>query len=155
MSMNDGRTIRYYDPKPVVRTSADPRPKEDSAGIGEMRLDPLLNEWVAVVAHRQNRAFLPPKELCPLCPTKGDLLTEIPESQFNVVVFDNKNPSLNTPKGEWSLPELNGVDTPITQGAGKCEVIVYSDRHEGNFGALTLEHMALVCLLYTSDAADE
>ena len=144
LPMNDGRTIRYYDPQQIIRASADQRPIEDPASIGEMRLDPLLNEWIAVVAHRQNRAFLPPKELCPLCPTKSDLLTEISESQFNVVVFDNKNPSLNTPKGEWTLPEFSGVETPVTQGVGRCEVIVYSDQHEGNFGSLTHERMALV-----------
>jgi hypothetical protein len=28
-----------------------------------------------MAAHRQGRIFLPPKELCPLCPTKGELLT--------------------------------------------------------------------------------
>lgn len=144
LPMNDGRTIRYYDPEQTARTSADQRPKEDPAGIGDMRLDPLLNEWIAIAAHRQNRAFLPPKELCPLCPTTGELLTEIPDSQFNVVVFDNKNPSFNAPTGEWALPELNGTETPVTQAAGKCEVVVFSDLHEGSFGTLTQGRMALV-----------
>lgn len=144
LPMNDGRTIRYYDSTSIARSAIDQRPKEDPAGIGEMRLDPLLNEWIAVAAHRQNRAFLPPKELCPLCPTTGDLQTEIPDSQFNVVVFDNKNPSLNTPQGEWKLPELAGTQTPITQGVGKCEVIVFTDQHDGTFGSLSREQMALV-----------
>lgn len=144
LPMNDGRTIRYYDAAPIARTALDLRPEEEPAGIGEMRLDPLLNEWIAVAAHRQNRAFLPPKELCPLCPTTGDLLTEIPDSQFNVVVFDNKNPSFDSPKGEWTLPELEGTQTPITQGAGRCEVVVFTDRHEGTFGSLSRENMALV-----------
>lgn len=144
LSMNDGRTIHYYDPADVTRTSVDQRPKEAPAEIGEMRLDPLLNEWVAVVSHRQNRAFLPPKELCPLCPSSVDLLTEIPESAFNVVVFDNKNPSLGTPRGDWALPVLHSVDTPITQGVGKCEVIVFSDQHEGSFGSLTRDRLSLV-----------
>ncbi len=144
LPMNDGRTIRYYDSKPVTRSARDQRPPEDSAGVGEIRLDPLLNEWIAVAAHRQNRAFLPPKELCPLCPTTGDLLTEIPDSQFNVVVFDNKNPSFNAPTGDWNLPTLEGVDTPITQSVGKCEVVVFTDRHEGGFGSLPREDVALV-----------
>ena len=95
--MADGRTIRYYDSKPKKRDAVDQRPKEEQPGVGELRFDPLVNEWIAISAHRQNRIFLPPKELCPLCPTKGDLLTEIPESDFEVVVFDNRSPSLRPP----------------------------------------------------------
>ncbi|MGA0866442.1 MAG: galactose-1-phosphate uridylyltransferase, partial [Candidatus Nanopelagicaceae bacterium] len=96
--MADGRTIRYYDTvddgKPVLRDAIDRREKEEQPGIGELRLDPLLNEWVAMAAHRQGRIFLPPKELCPLCPTKPGLLSEIPEEDYEVVVFDNRFPSL-------------------------------------------------------------
>jgi len=68
VAMNDGRTLRYYDSEATNRAVSDRRPRETSAGIGELRLDPLVNEWVAVATHRQHRAFLPPKELCPICP---------------------------------------------------------------------------------------
>jgi UDPglucose--hexose-1-phosphate uridylyltransferase len=92
--MADGRTIRYYDTCGQARNAQDQRPVEEQPGIGELRLDPLVNEWVAMAAHRQGRIFLPPKELCPLCATRADLLTEIPESDYEVVVFDNRSPSL-------------------------------------------------------------
>ena len=107
----DGRTIRYYDTQEQVRAVADKREKTEQPGIGELRLDPLVNEWVAMAAHRQGRVFLPPKELCPLCPTSGDNLTEVPESDFEVVVFDNKSPSLRPPIGDWALPDMAGPDT--------------------------------------------
>ena len=87
--MADGRTIRYYDSAGQRRDAKDLRPEEEQPSIGELRLDPLVNEWIAMAAHRQGRIFLPPKELCPLCPTSenpGELLTEIPESDFEVVV---------------------------------------------------------------------
>jgi UDPglucose--hexose-1-phosphate uridylyltransferase len=71
-------------------------------------------------------------------------LTEIPDSTYSVVVFDNKNPSFNRPKGDFTLPELHGPATPNAQGIGKCEVVVFSDEHEGSFGSLTLDRMALV-----------
>mgnify|MGYP003348283106 CR=1 FL=1 len=71
LKMADGRTIFYYDNTSVTRNAVDNRPQEDRPGVGELRLDLLTNEWVAMAAHRQARAFLPPKELCPLCPTKG------------------------------------------------------------------------------------
>ena len=67
--MSDGRTIRYYDTQGQQRDAQDQRPTEPQPQIGELRYDALVGEWVAVASHRQNRIFLPPKELCPLCPT--------------------------------------------------------------------------------------
>ena len=69
LRMADGRKIRYYDSTAATRTASDQRPEEPQPPIGEMRLDLLTNEWIAIAAHRQGRIFLPPKELCPLCPT--------------------------------------------------------------------------------------
>ena len=144
IAMNDGRTLRYYDSVPTDRTATDKRPQEAPAGIGELRLDPLVNEWVAVATHRQHRAFLPPKELCPICPTTSELLTEIPDSSFSVVVFDNKNPSLNAAEGAWELPELNGPSTPTPAGVGKCEVVVFTDKHDSSLRELSEKEIALV-----------
>ena len=136
-TMNDGRTIRYYDTASQTRTAKDQRPEEDQPGIGELRLDPLVNEWVAMAAHRQGRIFLPPKELCPLCPTTGELLTEIPEGDFEVVVFDNRSPSLRPPAGDFALPDLVGADTDEGAAAGKCEVICFTADHGGSFKLLS------------------
>jgi len=136
-TMNDGRTIRYYDTANQVRTVADQRPAEEQPGIGELRLDPLVNEWVVMAAHRQGRVFLPPKELCPLCPTTGELHTEIPESDFEVVVFDNRSPSLRPPDGDFALPDMVGSDTDEGVAAGKCEVICFTADHGGSFKVLS------------------
>jgi UDPglucose--hexose-1-phosphate uridylyltransferase len=130
--MADGRTIRYYDSKGQSRTAQDQRPIEEQPPISELRFDALVGEWVAVAAHRQNRIFLPPKELCPLCPTSenpGELLTEIPESDFEVVVFDNRGPSFRPPTGDFELPEELSTQTANGQGAGKCEVICFAPDH--------------------------
>lgn len=144
--MADGRTIRYYDTvddgKPVLRDAIDRREKEEQPGIGELRLDPLLNEWVAMAAHRQGRIFLPPKELCPLCPTKPGLLSEIPEEDYEVVVFDNRFPSLRPPASNWSLPDELGLDTPIVDAAGKCEVVCFTAEHATSFKDLSKERIA-------------
>lgn len=131
LEMSDGRIIRYYDSADQSRTTKDSRPVEEQPGIGELRLDPLLNEWVVMAAHRQGRVFLPPKELCPLCPTTGEQLTEIPDSHYEVVVFDNKNPSLRSPSGDWALPDLIGPGTDTGTAAGKCEVVCFTDNHGG------------------------
>lgn len=135
--MADGRTIRYYDTQGQSRQVIDARPQEEQPGIGELRLDSLLNEWVAMAAHRQGRIFLPPKELCPLCPTTGELLTEIAESDFEVVVFDNRSPSFRPPEGDWALPDVVGPDTDTGTAAGKCEVICFTSEHGNAFKDLT------------------
>ena len=142
--MADGRTIRYYDTAGQARTALDTRPQEVQPGIGELRLDPLVNEWIAMAAHRQGRIFLPPKELCPLCPTTGELLTEIPESDFEVVVFDNRSPSLRPPAGDWALPDIVGPDTDLGTAAGKCEVICFTAEHGNAFKDLTPQRVRVL-----------
>jgi UDPglucose--hexose-1-phosphate uridylyltransferase len=135
--MSDARTIRYYDTNGQKREASDSRPVEVQPTIGELRLDPLVNEWVAMAAHRQGRVFLPPKELCPLCPTTGELLTEIPEKDYEVVVFDNRSPSLRPPVGDWALPDIVGPDTDLGTAAGKCEVICFAPEHGNSFKDLS------------------
>lgn len=143
-SLADGRTIRYYDSHNQTRAVIDKREKEVQPGIGELRLDPLVNEWVAMAAHRQGRVFLPPKELCPLCPSTSENLTEVPESDFEVVVFDNKSPSLRPPDGDWALPDMAGPDTDTGTAAGKCEVICFTSDHGQSFKDLSTERIRVL-----------
>ena len=144
LTMADGRTIRYYDSQGQIRDAVDQRPQEAQPGIGELRLDPLVNEWVVMAAHRQGRVFLPPKELCPLCPTKGELLTEIPDSNYEVVVFDNRSPSLRRPEGDWAIPDMVGTETDPGTAAGKCEVICFTDNHGSSFKDLTPQRVRVL-----------
>ena len=136
LEMFDGRQIFYYDSSPVVRDAVDKRPFEPRPLPGEMRQDALTGEWIAIAAHRQGRAFLPPKEFCPLCATKTEFGTEIADSNFEVVVFENRSPSFSAPSGQ--LPR------EVIQASGRCEVVVFSDQHEGSFGSLPLSQMRTV-----------
>jgi UDPglucose--hexose-1-phosphate uridylyltransferase len=136
LQMFDRRQIFYYDRESIARTAIDSRPFEPRPLPGDMREDILTGEWVAMAAHRQARAFLPPKEFCPLCPTKSDFGTEVADSTFEVVVFENRSPSFSAPSDQ--LP-------PETiQALGRCEVVVFSDQHEGSFGNLDLAQMRTV-----------
>ena len=136
LQMFDNRQIFYYDREPILRNANDKRPFERRPLPGEMREDILTGEWIAIAAHRQGRAFLPPKEFCPLCPTKNDFGTEIADSSFEVVVFENRSPSFSAPSDQ--LPE------EFIQASGRCEVVVFSDQHEGSFGSLELAQMRTV-----------
>ena len=136
LQMFDGRQIFYYDRNTIGRTAVDSRPFEPRPLPGDMREDILTGEWIAMAAHRQTRAFLPPKEFCPLCPTKTDFGTEIADSAFEVVVFENRSPSFAAPSDQLP-PE-------IIQATGRCEVVVFSDQHDGSFGSLDLAQMRTV-----------
>lgn len=97
--------------------------------MSELRWNPLLGEWVATATHRQDRTFLPPADFCPLCPTRpGGFPTEVPESSYDIVVFENRFPSL---RPHPAAPEVEGTELyPVRPGVGVCEVVLYSPNHQ-------------------------
>ena len=133
----DGRTIRYYDTKGQNRIASDEREVETQPPIGELRLDVLTNEWVVIAAHRQGRVFLPPKELNPLAASRPGQLTEIPESDYEVVVFDNRSPSLRPPESDIEVAHDPNFSTPPVPAAGKCEVVCFTSNYDSSFKDLS------------------
>jgi UDPglucose--hexose-1-phosphate uridylyltransferase len=103
--------------------------------LNQLRWDPTLGEWVAYATHRQDRTFLPPAEYCPLDPTKpGGFPTEVPRPSYDIVVFENKFPSLAPDAPE---PEGEGSTlTPAAAGRGVCEVVLYSDDHNSTLATM-------------------
>ncbi|QTL97346.1 galactose-1-phosphate uridylyltransferase [Iocasia frigidifontis] len=97
--------------------------------MSELRWDPVSREWVITATHRQNRTFKPPKDYCPLCPTKeGGFPTEVPED-YDLVVFQNKFPSLQANPPE---PDIGGsVLYPVDKAEGICEVVLFTPEHNG------------------------
>jgi UDPglucose--hexose-1-phosphate uridylyltransferase len=132
----DGREIIYYDESPGLgRAKAPDRrplgyraadPDEPGGEAGEpspsgLRWDALAGEWVIIAAQRQDRTFLPPPEECPLDPSREGRLTEIPADDYDVVVFENRFPSL---RGAGDLAAAVDVpsamplhSTPLPRGA--------------------------------------
>lgn len=96
--------------------------------MSELRWNPLLGEWVATATHRQERTFMPPEDFCPLCPTEeGGFPTEVPESDYDIVVFENRFPSLRT---HPETPVVEGSELcPVRPSQGVCEVVLYSPNH--------------------------
>ncbi|OIV38876.1 galactose-1-phosphate uridylyltransferase [Mangrovactinospora gilvigrisea] len=140
-SLADGRELIYYDPDDgTVRDAVDRRPLPVTHTESQLRHDPLLDEWVVLASHRQSRTFHPPADQCPLCPTQGDRLTEIPDSSYNVAVFENRFPSLSGgPEGP-----VTGEPFASRPGAGRCEVVCFTDDHTKSFGDLTPAQARLV-----------
>jgi UDPglucose--hexose-1-phosphate uridylyltransferase len=103
--------------------------------MSERRFDPTTGEWVTFATHRQNRTFLPPAEYCPLDPTRpGHLPTEIERPSYDIVVFDNKFPSLSEDPGPPGMPSSDLY--PTEPGYGVCEVVVYSEVHDATLAAM-------------------
>ncbi|MFN2461374.1 MAG: galactose-1-phosphate uridylyltransferase [Candidatus Velthaea sp.] len=116
--------------------------------MSELRWNPLLGEWVATATDRQERTFLPPADYCPLCPTKpGGFPTEIPAPTFDIVVFENKFPSL---RHHPPPPAVAGTDLePVAPATGVCEVIVYTPEHAATLAGVTVQRIEHLVRVWT------
>ncbi|MFJ8020413.1 galactose-1-phosphate uridylyltransferase [Streptomyces sp. NPDC096311] len=132
----DGRELIYYDSRDdTVRDAADRRPLEPTVTSSQVRRDPLLGDSVAIASHRQGRTYHPPANECPLCPSGADRLSEIPDSSYDVVVFENRFPSL-------------------AGDSGRCEVVCFTSDHDSSFADLTEEQAGLVLEAWTDRTAE-
>ena len=95
-TLADGRDLLFFalpghTPAPVP-TCARCRSAETQS---QLRFDRQTGQWVIVAALRQDRTYKPPPEACPLCPGPSGLASEIPAPDYDVVVFENRFPSLS------------------------------------------------------------
>jgi UDPglucose--hexose-1-phosphate uridylyltransferase len=131
----DGREILFFD-----RPGADPRIVDDRRPLtplttaSQIRRDPMLDEYVVIASHRQDRTYLPPADQCPLCPSNAERHTEIPTAGYEVVVFENRFPSLS--------------------GNGRCEVVCFSSDHNASFAELSADRVDLVLSAWIDRTAE-
>ncbi|WP_460066514.1 galactose-1-phosphate uridylyltransferase [Streptomyces sp. YKOK-I1] len=132
----DGRELIYYDLRDdSVRDAVDRRPLDPTVTTSEVRRDPLLGDSVAIASHRQGRIYHPPADECPLCPSQGERLSEIPDSSYDAVVFENRFPSL-------------------AGDSGRCEVVCFTSDHNASFADLTEEQARLVLDAWTDRTSE-
>ncbi|MFJ8542836.1 galactose-1-phosphate uridylyltransferase [Streptomyces sp. NPDC093586] len=132
----DGRELIYYDLRDdTVRDAVDRRPLERTVTTSEIRRDPLLGDSVAVASHRQGRTYHPPADECPLCPSAGERLSEIPDASYDVAVFENRFPSL-------------------AGDSGRCEVVCFTSDHDAAFADLSEEQARLVLDAWTDRTSE-
>jgi UDPglucose--hexose-1-phosphate uridylyltransferase len=143
----DGRAILYFDDaggRDAGEPPADTRAPEARPADGELRHDALTDEWVIQAPHRQDRTHLPAASACPLCPSRAGSSTEIPANSYDVVVFENRFPSLP------AAPPI-GADGPR---GGRCEVISYADDHDAQFASLPEGRLRTIAAAWTHREAE-
>jgi UDPglucose--hexose-1-phosphate uridylyltransferase len=144
----DGRVLYYFDAEPgIVRDAKDTRDLPPTTTASEIRWDPLLDQWVVIASHRQGRTFLPPADECPLDPSRDGRQTEIPAEDYEVVVFENRFPSLATNALLGPDPDDLADDDPLftrRAGVGRCEVVCFTSDHSAAFSTLPPERVRTV-----------
>lgn len=115
LALPDGRwAILYGRHRPVTH---DYGSGDGVNGEYARRWNPLRREWVLIAAARQDRTLLPEVAACPLCPSRPGYFSEIPATEFQLAVFENRFPAMK-PR------------------AGSCEVVVYTQEHSGSLAGL-------------------
>jgi UDPglucose--hexose-1-phosphate uridylyltransferase len=96
--------------------------------VSELRWHPLLEQWVVVTAHRQDRPQMP-KDWCPFCPGSGRV-----SDSYDVYLYPNDFPAFS-------------FDDPDAPGA--CDVVLYSPRHNLRPSELPVSQWEKVIALWT------
>ncbi len=140
----DGRELVYFDESDdAERQPLDSRELAAPPSSSELRYDPLRREWVVMATHRQDRTHRPPAEECPLCPSSDGRLTEIPSSSYDVVVFENRFPSLGTPAHSHGDRAVDGLH-PHQPATGRCEVLCFASEHDLSFTDMSPQRVRTV-----------
>ncbi|HET9889320.1 MAG TPA: galactose-1-phosphate uridylyltransferase [Mycobacterium sp.] len=157
----DGRDLLFFAlpghrPTPVEDRRPLPARATEPAAQSQLRFDRSTGQWVIIAALRQDRTYKPPPEACPLCPGPTGLTSEVPAPDYDVVVFENRFPSLS-----GALPSLSAAPpVPADDGFaaapayGRCEVICFSADHTGSVAQLEPAHARLVVEAWRHRTAD-
>ncbi|MFF0658587.1 galactose-1-phosphate uridylyltransferase [Micromonospora tulbaghiae] len=153
-TLADGRELIYFDETDdACRTGSDDRVLPPPPAAPELRHDPLLDEWVAIAAHRQTRTHLPPAAECPLCPSRSGHLGEIPAPDYDVAVFENRFPSFSH-RGARVPPTMLPEFVPSRPGTGRCEVVCFTSSHDTSFAGLTSQRVRTVMEAWADRTAE-
>jgi UDPglucose--hexose-1-phosphate uridylyltransferase len=150
----DGRELLFFAlpghrPAPVTDRRPLPQRGPDQS---QLRFDRSTGQWVIIAALRQDRTYKPPADQCPLCPGPTGLTSEVPAPDYDVVVFENRFPSLSGAGEPVGVPTGDGfVSAP---GHGRTEVICFSSDHTGAFAQLQPAHARLVVEAWRHRTAD-
>lgn len=102
--------------------------------MAELRYNPITKDWVMVASHRQARPQMP-KDWCPFCPGSGN----VPDEGFDVLRYPNDFPALS--QSPPAPDDVAGGFFVTAPAYGKCEVLLYSDKHTATLAELDDAHV--------------
>jgi UDPglucose--hexose-1-phosphate uridylyltransferase len=156
-TLADGRDLLFFSlPDHLPAPVQDRRPLPPRAnGQSELRFDRQTGQWVIIAALRQDRTYKPLAGDGPLCPGPSGLTSEVPAPDYDVVVFENRFPSLAGADGPGPTPSgVDGTGFVTAPGHGRCEVISFSPSHDASFAELAPRHARLVVQAWRHRTAD-
>ncbi len=108
--------------------------------MGELRWNPILQDWVIMAAHRTKRPLLPKTEDCPFCPGSSEVAPF--GENWKAIHLPNKFPALmlDPPRPDVESSEFYQVK-PAT---GVCEVLLYTPSHDTVLHELDLRHIEAI-----------
>ena len=144
-TLADGRELFYFDAAAGRdRGAVDGRTDLPAASTSsQVRWDPLFRTHTVIAGHRQARTYLPPADLCPLCPSRDGKNTEIPAADYEVVAFENRFPAFSVHAAD-TVPFVAEPPFRSAPGAGRCEVVCFTPDHDGSFSTLTPQQARVV-----------
>ena len=132
---SDGRQVLLYGYEPPTQQAVSNELMSEPSH-SELRWHPFRKEWAIYAAGRQNRTFKPTTANDPLAPSsENGAPTEIPFTDFELAVFDNRFPSLAPQETTTSATSIPNVIQ--SAGVGACEVVVYTPDSTGSLSTLT------------------
>jgi len=158
VTLADGRALLYFGDVPVRPADyPDRRPLAATDVWSQARWDRLRGEWVVIASHRQDRTFQPSDDQCPLCPSRDGWSTEIPAPEYDVVVFENRFPTLRGHDASEPENRSPGAPEPVLFSrpvGGRCEVVCFSQRHDASFADLNPAQAAIVMAAWVDRSAE-
>jgi UDPglucose--hexose-1-phosphate uridylyltransferase len=146
LSHTDGRRLLVYGELHGSLNGEAPVPM-DEGGLIHKRLDVFAGAWVGIAPARNARpldSVADAAEPCPFCPG-GD---EVP-FPYEAAVFDNRFPSFRS-----DPPSAPLLDGPTGPARGRCEVVLYTQRHEACFGDLSPTELGRVIAVWVDRAGE-
>ena len=140
----DGRRLLVYG---ALCGRLDDRQPADEPQAIHKRLDMLTGAWVGIAPARNARPLdtaSPRAERCPFCAGGS----EVPLA-YEAAVFDNRFPSFQP-----APPLPPALDGPTAPAFGRCELVLYTHRHDASFGQLSPTELARVLAVWIDRARE-